>query len=612
MYNNLREFVNILEREGELVRISESVSCNLEIAEITDRECKSDGGGRALLFENNDSGFPVVTNMMGSYRRMALALGVESLEEPADRIYDLFRGVTSEKRNFMDRVKMLPLLAEAAKWLPRKRGGCGECQSVILEVDKVDLELLPILKCAPCDGGRFITLPLVNTKSPESGAPNLGMYRMQVFSKDSTGMHWHLHKTGNRHYEEYKKRGEKMPVTVCLGGDPAYTYSATAPLPEGIDEYLLAGFLRGKPVELVKCVTNDLYVPSDCDFVIEGYVDPQEEKVLEGDFGDHTGFYSLEDYYPIFHVTAITHRKDAIYPATLVGVPPMEDAYIAIATERLFLAPIRLVVQPDLKDLWMPSEGVAHNIAIMDCENSYPGQPMKVISAMWGAGQMMFNKFAIVTSGLEGKLNDLEQLKECIKEVRIPEDVTISMGVLDVLDHTSNVCGYGGKMAIDATIKGSGQPNYSVESINSGGYNISDALYCDGWATLMMKLDHDVDFKLAAAELLDLNRYKGIKFLFIYDQEVDFGDVSMLIWLIGSNVDPARDVVINGEVLIGDCRSKYGGLNGFSRNWPNMVVMDKDTVDLVDRKWEDYKIGEFKESPSKKYSGLLKGDKAYV
>ena len=285
MYKSLTEFIEKLESAGELIRIGTPVSSELEIAEITDRMVKTEGGGKALLFENTDKGFPVLTNLYGSERRMAMALGVEQLSDISERFDTLIGTVTSPKENFIDKLRLLPLLGEASKWFPRKKSSRGECQQVILMGEEANLSLLPILKCWPHDGGRFVTLPMVHTVDPERGIRNVGMYRMQVFDDHTTGMHWHRHKTGARHYELYKSRGERMPVSVAIGGDPVYAYSATAPVPDGIDEYLLAGLLRGKPVKLVKCVTNDIYVPEDCDFVIEGYVDPAEDKVLE----DQTG-----------------------------------------------------------------------------------------------------------------------------------------------------------------------------------------------------------------------------------------------------------------------------------------------------------------------------------
>lgn len=615
MYKNLSKYVEFLESKGELKRIKEFVSINLEIAEITDRESKSEGGGVALLFENNETKFPVLTNMMGSRRRMEFALGVNSLNDPAERIFTLFRDVTSEKNSFSDKLKMLPILASASKWLPKRSTKRGECQEVVYSGDDVDLSMIPILKCAPLDGGSFITLPLVATRSLETGQPNLGMYRMQVFSKNSTGMHWHRHKTGDRHYEEYKKGGQKMDVVVCLGGDPVYTYSATAPLPEGIDEYLLAGFLRQKPVELVKALNSDVYVPNDCDFVIEGYVDPSEQKVIEGPFGDHTGFYSLEDYYPTFHVTCITHRRDAIYPATLVGVPPMEDAYIAEATERLFLAPIRLVAQPDICDIYMPWQGVAHNIAVMDIEKRYPYQGFKVAQSMWGAGQMMFNKFAVIISGASGTLTDLVKLKEAIKNIDVESDLMVSRGPLDVLDHTSNICGFGGKLAIDLTQKLDEEKTqkrvYRTEKV-SATLGVIDMCEVNEWSGVFVKISRNVDYKEFAKEFIDANCDAPLKFVLLFDEFIDFDNKSLCVWFASSNVEPLRDLYIYKGVALFDCRAKFGGVNGFKRRWPNVVSMSSEVIESVDKKWCSLGLGEFKESPSLKYEDMVLSNRVDV
>ena len=450
MYRNLSEFIARLEREGELQRVSVPVDPVYEIAEITDRMSKQPDGGKALLFEQTGTPFPVLTNMMGSDRRMAMALGVESLDELTRRLDDLLQQAVTPKNSLLDKLRMLPLLAEMSRWLPRTSSSRGECQQVVLQGEEASLDALPVLKCWPCDGGRFVTLPLVHTLDPETGIRNVGMYRLQLFDARTTGMHWHLHKTGARHYEGYRRAGRRMPVSVALGGDPAYTYAATAPMPDNMDEYLLAGFLRRRPVKLVKCITNDIYVPADCDFVIEGYVDPSEPKTVEGPFGDHTGFYSLTDEYPRFHVTAVTRRRDAVYPATLVGIPPQEDAYIAKATEKIFLAPIRLAVQPEVKELTMPVSGTAHNLAVVSIDRRYRGQAHKVAQGLWGAGQMMFNKYLVIM-GEDCDVHDPDRLAALLRRAEFPRDLIVSEGVYDVLDHATATPGFGGKLAFDLT-----------------------------------------------------------------------------------------------------------------------------------------------------------------
>ncbi|MBQ1883968.1 MAG: UbiD family decarboxylase, partial [Bacteroidales bacterium] len=359
--NYLRDFIATLKNNGELKIIDRFVDPVLQISEFTDRECKQPGGGKALLFTNTGTNFPVITNMYGSVSRICAALRCNNLVEKEDEIKDFFRLLTSPKDTFAKKISALPQLKKITDFFPKVKSGRGECQEVIMQ--NPDLAIIPVLKTWPYDGGRFITLPMVNTRDPETHIRNIGMYRVQILTENTTAMHWHRHKTGARHYEVYKSLGKKMPVAIAIGGDPAYAYCATAPLPDGVDEYMLAGFIRKKSVKLVKCITQpEIEVPADVDFVIEGYIDPKEDLVYEGPFGDHTGFYSLADYYPKLHVTAITHRKDAIYPATIVGIPPMEDAYIAAATEQIFKFPIKAAFVPELEDMHMPDCGVQHNI----------------------------------------------------------------------------------------------------------------------------------------------------------------------------------------------------------------------------------------------------------
>ena len=589
MYKNLNHFIERLESEGELIRIDCKVSTQYEIAEITDRISKNEGGGKALLFENSGTGFPVLTNMMGSDRRIALALGVDSLSELSARIDSLLHDALSPKNGLMDKLRMLPMLAEMSKWLPRTSSSKGECQQVVVMGDELSLDKLPILKCWPHDGGHFVTLPMVNTVDPQSGVRNVGMYRMQVFDNVTTGMHWHIHKTGARHYEGYKKLGQRMPVSVAIGGDPAYTYAATAPMPDNMDEYLLAGFIRRKPVKLIKSITNDIYIPSDCDFVIEGYVDPAEEKVTEGAFGDHTGFYSLTDLYPRFHVTAITHRKDAIYPATLVGIPPQEDAYIAKATEKIFLAPIRLAIQPEVEDLMMPTAGTAHNIAITSISQRYVGQARKVAQGLWGAGQMMFNKYLMLADAAVD-IHDPKMLARLIRRLDIEKNIIFSEGVLDVLDHATATLGYGGKMAIDATQV---DPSILVESIEH-----SDSLDChllDEWGIAVAY----------AEESDDVVAPRGVKYLAIFDRNAEGATDQELLWLAAANTDPQRDIRLKGGTMIINARSKRPGAESNPCRFPNVVTSSVTTISLVDSRWNDYGVGEFVESPSNHYSRLV-------
>lgn len=603
---NLQDFISKLESAGELIRIGTQVSSVYEIAELTDRQAKSAGGGKALLFEKTDKGFAVLTNMMGSERRISMALGVERPEDITVRIESLLKQVTSPKDSLSDQLKMLPLLSEVARWFPKKLKRRGECQQVVLTGDDASLDILPILKSWGCDGGRFVTLPMVNTIDPQTGIRNVGMYRMQIFDSKTTGMHWHRHKTGARHYDGYKAAGRIMPVSVAIGGDPAYTYAATAPMPDNMDEYLLAGFLRRKPVKLVKCITNDIYVPDDCDFVIEGYVDPSEPLTVEGDFGDHTGFYSLTDLYPRLHVTAITHRKDALYPATVVGVPPQEDAYISIATERIFLAPIRLVMQPEIVDMTMPVAGTSHNIAIISMSSRYKGQAAKVTQGMWSAGQMMFNKYLVLTPATTDVRN-AEQLAALLRGCD-PKSATIrGEGIYDVLDHATATCGFGGKLALNLTENSTARtPSVTEHIALPEGVTMRTDLV-DMWSTLLLFADNSADI-----DLTTIARQAGVEcnFIALFDtRAAEFG-AEDLLWIAAANTDPKRDIALTDSTLTIDARAKVPGAENNPARFPNVVTSTEDVIELVDSRWEEYGIGEFIPSPSRKYRKLLLSDKA--
>lgn len=607
MYNSLGEFIGRLEREGELLRIKTRVSSELEIAEITDRMSKSPGGGKAILFENTDREFPVLTNMMGSDRRMAMVLGVESLDDIGRRIDSLLHEATSPKDSFADKLKVLPLLSEMASWLPKKSSRRGECQQVILRGGDADINRLPVLKSWGCDGGRFVTLPMVNTVDPETGIRNVGMYRMQVFDSHTTGMHWHIHKTGARHYDAYRRLGRRMPVAVALGGDPVYTYCATAPMPDNMDEYMLAGFLRRKAVKLVRCMTCELYVPSDCDFVIEGYVDPLEEKVVEGAFGDHTGFYSLQDLYPRFHITAITHRRDAVYPATVVGIPPQEDAFIAKASEKIFLAPIRLAIQPEIEDMTMPVAGTTHNIAVVSLTKRYDGQAAKVAQSLWGAGQMMFDKYMLLTrSGID--IHDTETLAAIMRRMDPARNIIRSEGILDVLDHATATNGYGGKAAIDATDidHRSAVDAYQLpETIApSEGITRIDTQYAEKWGVAVLFATHEADPEACIVR----NGLGCVNFAVVVDDKADGLDAGELLWLAAANTDPRRDMHLVGHCMMIDARSKRPHVAGNPDRWPNVVTSLPETIAMVDARWDEYGTGEFMESPSRRYRRLLLSD----
>lgn len=448
-YRDLREFIKVLEERGELKRVAAPVDAELEITEITDRVVKA--GGPALFFENvRGYEVPVVTNLFGTLARMKLALGTEDLDALGEELCALLQPKLPQ--GLWDKLKALPRLAELSSFVPRVVR-TGPCKEVV--VKEPDLTRFPVLKCWPGDAGRFITLPLVFTKDPETGRRNVGMYRMQIFDARTTGMHWHIHKDGAAHYRKARAQGKKLPVAVALGADPATIYAATAPLPQGIDELLFAGFLRKEAVELVRCETVDLEVPAHAEIVLEGYVDPEEQR-LEGPFGDHTGYYSLADYYPVFHVTCITHRRNPIYPATIVGRPLMEDAFIGKATERLFLPLIRLQL-PEVVDINFPVEGVVHNCVVLSINKAYPGHARKIIHAVWGMGQLAFSKLVVVVDANVNVQDMSEVWWRVFNNIDPRRDIILSEGPLDVLDHASPRFAYGSKMGIDATRKWPGE-----------------------------------------------------------------------------------------------------------------------------------------------------------
>ncbi|MBU3091983.1 menaquinone biosynthesis decarboxylase [Clostridium sp. CF011] len=443
-YKDLQDFINYLKEKKLLDEIEIEVDSDLEITEIADRVSKKNGN--ALLFKNvKNSDYPVLINSLGSYERINYGLEVEDLDEIAETIMD-FMDVTNYI-TLMNKVKSIPKLARLARVFPKKVKN-APCQEII---EEADLSTLPILKCWPKDGGRYITLPLVITKDPETNQQNVGMYRLQVYDKNTTGMHWHLHKDGKEIYEKYRKIGMKMPVSVAIGCDPATIYAATAPLPKMIDEMIFAGFLRKSPLEIVKCITNDIYVPANAEFVLEGYVD-LDEKRLEGPFGDHTGYYSLEDMYPVFHIEKITRKKNPVYVTTVVGKPPMEDCYLGKATERIFL-PLIKVQCPEIIDMNFPLEGVFHNCVIVSIKKAYPKHAHKVMNALWGLGQMMYTKMIIVVDENIDPHDISTVAWKVFNNIDPKRDLVISDGPLDALDHASNTPHYGSRIGIDATKK---------------------------------------------------------------------------------------------------------------------------------------------------------------
>jgi 4-hydroxy-3-polyprenylbenzoate decarboxylase len=482
-FDSFRDWVNHLDRAGELIRIQQPVATELEITALADRQMKAPGGGKALLIEKPTvngqvSPFPVAINTMGSWKRMAMSMGAETVQEVADELGALMKAKppTSMREAF----KLLGTALELRHAKP-KLVKDGPCKEVVHRFDgepavtaapvraaaplspgmvtlpptsatPPSLLNLPILKCWPLDGGRFITLPCVVTKDPDTGERNVGMYRIQIYDDRTTGMHWQLQKVGARHGRRYYETGTRMPVAIFIGGDPMFPFAATAPLPDGLDEFLLAGYLRRKSVELVKCETCDLEVPANADFVIEGYVDPREQLRDEGPFGDHTGYYTLPEPYPVFHVTAITHRKDAVYPATIVGVPPMEDFYMGGASVKLFL-PIFKMNFPEIVDISLPAEGVFHNLVFVSIRKTYPMQAYKIMHGLWGMGQMMFTKYLVVVDHDVDVHNTSEVLFRMCANTDPQRDTVFTKGPADVLDHATSEIAAGTKLGFDATAK---------------------------------------------------------------------------------------------------------------------------------------------------------------
>ncbi|HYH56928.1 MAG TPA: menaquinone biosynthesis decarboxylase, partial [Anseongella sp.] len=587
--------------------------------------------GPALLFENTGTEFPLLINSMGNYRRMCLALGVKNMDDVTREIELLFKELTGPKENILDKLKMLPKLGKIASWMPKVISGKGACQEVVME--DPDITRFPVLTCWPEDGGPFITLPIIHTKDPRTGIRNVGMYRMQVFGPRLTAMHWHKHKVSARHFNEYKKLGKKMPVAVALGGDPVYTYCSTAPLPDNIDEYMLAGFLRKQRVELVQCLTQDVQVPADADIIIEGYIDPEEEYILEGPFGDHTGYYSLADYYPKFHITCITHKKKAVYPATIVGIPPQEDAWIGKATERIFLAPIKMTMVPEILDMVLPMEGVFHNLVIVKIKKDYPGQALKVMNSLWGAGQMMFTKMMIVVDGDVNIHDNLAVARHISEHVDPETDIIFTQGPMDILDHACTKPSFGGKMGIDATRKldeerrvdKPGPLTQLFASVNKDEVkarfpeiaDVNDSLLQYGISLVFVSVEKNRKGHLAElnGQLFENEFFRDVKVVIYLEHTLDISNIADAVWRFSNNIDPRRDSFVikapdpQSVSHIGlDGTRKTRELDGFSRDWPNILASRPETIRRIDQIWEKLGLGDFIPSPSLVYlKQLYKG-----
>lgn len=608
-YNGLNEFILTLESKNQLIRIKEYVNPELEIAEITDRISKSKLQNKALLFENNGTNFPLLINAYGSEERVCLALNTDKFSSIEEEINSIIDNLLSPANSFKSKLKTLGLLKRVSSYFPKISKRKAPCQEVIY--NNPDLAMLPVLKCWPFDGGKFITLPVVNTKDPVTSVRNAGMYRMQVMGAAETGMHWHLHKTGARHFTEYLKQKKKIPIAVVLGGDPVYAYCASAPLPDGIDEYMLAGFLRKKSVQLVRCVTQEIEVPSDADIVIEGYVDPMEPLVNEGPFGDHTGFYSLPDNYPKFHVTCITSRKNAVYPATIVGVPPQEDFWLIKASERIFMPLMQKAGLPEVIDISMPDYGVAHNLVIVQIKNEYPGQAQKVAHSLWGMGQMMLNKVLIITD--KNPQNENEVYKSILENADFSKNMFFSSGPMDALEHAGNTFAYGGKLAIDNTSKSiSKSEKWTIEQqdkIRNFCKESNEIFEVNSfllqYKIILIEVENSVSFNNELF-LKNFSSEKIIPYcLILCDKGLPINNKDLILWHCLANVDPTRDIkklMINSDsIVIIDGTSKPHIKNP----WPNPVYSDKNTIEKVDLNWKKYGFTDFEISPSQIIHNLL-------
>jgi len=601
-YASIREFIDRLEFENELIRIQEQVSPILEIAEITDRVSKQPGGGKALLFENVEgSSMPVLINAFGSKKRMNAALGAYDVEEIAKRIERYLK--IPPPITLLDKAKLLPMLLQAAQFPPKLIGGSkAPCQEVVHLNDDVNLDQIPILQCWPSDAGRFITFPIVINRSVDRKVKNVGLYRMQIYDSKTTGMHWHIHKDGAHFFHEYQKQNKVMEVAVAIGADPASCYAASAPLPYGIDEFLLAGFIRKQSVPLVKCKTVDLEVPASAEIVLEGFIDPSEMR-LEGPFGDHTGYYSQDGDYPVFHLTAITHRKDPIYLTTIVGKPPQEDFYLGRATERIFLPLLRTQL-PEIIDMDMPVEGVFHNCVIVSIDKRYPMQSRRLMSALWGLGQMSFVKTIITVDATVDVHNYEEVLKLLLNKVDFERDLFFSEGILDVLNHASDNMLYGSKLGVDLTEKVKGEPGFgetipevsnnshipSEDDVKSHFSEVKDCRFFDFNAkrsvmVAALNKTRPNQAKEFIEAFFNESNFSGVNILIVVEGHVEVENYSLVMWKFFNNLDPKRDFYFNGNRLGVDVTQKMKE-EGYQQRWPEEIDMSEEIKTRVDAKWD--------------------------
>mgnify|MGYP004702551931 CR=1 FL=1 len=578
-YKDMQSYIEALKAKHLLTEIDIEVDPELEITEITDRVSKN--YGKALVFHRvKGSKYPLVINAMGTYERLTMGFGVDHLDDIAHHIESIMD--VGSYASLMGKIKAIPKLLPLPFIFPRKVKK-APCQEVI---EAPDLNTLPIIKCWPQDGGKYITLPLVFTKDPDNHQQNVGMYRMQVYDEKTTGMHWHLHKDGKEIYEKYRKLGKKMPVSVAIGCDPTLIYAATAPLPKMVDEMIFAGYLKKRGVQMVKSITNDIYVPAHAEFILEGYVD-LDEKRLEGPFGDHTGYYSLADMYPVFHLEKITRKKNPIYPTTIVGKPPMEDCYLGKATERIFI-PLMKIQTPEIIDMEMPLEGVFHNCAIVSIKKAFPRHANKVLYALWGLGQMMYTKMIIVVDA-SVDVHDYKAVAKAVAEnVMDPSHLTITEGPLDALDHASNRAFQGFRLGIDATRKRDVEVDATyfrpLETQNPlASLEVIAHKKGNGCSTVQEMLHEKAS---------QPNRVQN--FVIAVDEWIDPTHLSTVSWKVFNNIDPQRDIVIRktpeGRLFVGIDATKKDISDGLTRPWPDDIEMSADMIQYVTERWASYGI----------------------
>ena len=600
-YHSLREFIERLKGDNELMHVRERVSPILEIAEITDRISKKPGGGKALLFENVEGvDMPVLINAFGSTKRMNAALGVHDIEK-IPRDIEKYLKITPPS-SLLEKVKLLPMLLEAAAFPPKiVTGKQALCQEVVLTGEDVDLGEIPILQCWPNDAGRFITFPIVVNRSFDQKLRNVGLYRMQIYDKKTTGMHWHIHKDGAHFFHDYRKQNKVMDCAVAIGGDPAVCYSASAPLPYGIDEFLFAGFIRKAPVPLVKCKTIDLEVPATAEIVLEGFINPSEMR-LEGPFGDHTGYYSQDGDYPVFHITAITHRKNPIYLTTIVGKPPQEDYYLGKATERIFL-PLMRTQLPEIVNMNMPVEGVFHNLVIISIDKRFPMQARRLMNALWGMGQMSFVKTIVVVDSTIDVHDTEEIFNLLLNKIDFKRDLFLSEGILDVLNHASDRALYGSKLGIDATNKIEGEDGFETKPESSRKIppllpikvleKFEEIISCRiierkglnqvAFTTLDKKCPHQG--RRLIDKFMSDQECSSIAVLIVLEDHEDVNDTSAVLWKVLNNIDPKRDMHYYEKRLGIDVTCKTGE-DGYSQNWPDEIEMSREVRQTIDQKWK--------------------------